>query len=483
MPDAPDAVYEDFCERYDSLFTGLARMRWTVSEATQRVIVLYPNIDREILSRALNSGRWVFEGRREQTLSNVLMASAIWYAIAVTYDFDPDSEYAATGLDPTIIQDLPRMLETFAVPADTIATILGRIGAALRYMAEHPYTELDEQTYDDFLAQLPAEISYISRDDFTWPPSRALIEDRLGDRSWARALLTVGACPPNAQQLGAALSASSLTDRAFRNALGDFLSFCIRHDRKPSVLLYGSWAENAARTGRVPHLGAVRAKYGSWHQALNVGRRMINDALNISSSAALPARSVVDQSSDTTEPLNIEDIQAQGIGVVRPKPLNDSERTARAWEQLTGILEQRLEELPWSLSLRLYYISPEVVETGDYTNYVSILRSPAGYFCELTSPEEFESIDLSLPTEVLEAQGWTAPATGGRWTRNFLSVADAAQGIIAAMHDGMGCTHPDFYQSDDPTVSPAVNVAHPGTGSIPMVPVTGKEYVVVEDFS
>lgn len=482
MPDATNLTYTEFCERYDSLLNGLARMGWTSSEAVHRASVLYPDIDRDLLDQAVHSGRWLFGSSQGQTHSNVLMASAIWYAVAVSFDFEPDYEYAAVGLDPTIIQDLPRMLESFAVPAETIAGIVGRIGAALKYMAEHPYTELEEQAYDDFLANLPQEIAHISRGDFSWPPSRALIEDRLGDRSWSKALLKVGACPPDAERQGIKLEAHSLSERTFRNTLGEFLNYCIRYDRKPSVLLYGSWAEDPARSGRVPRLGAVRAMYGSWHLALQAGRQMLNDALAMGGSPALPARSVAQPPVDPTEPLNIEDIQAQGIGVVRPKPLTDSERSARAWQGLISVMEQRLEELPWSLSLRMYYISPEVVATGDYTNYVSILRSPAGYFCELTSPEEFGLIEVELDTEFLEGAGWRTPAAGGRWTRNFLSLKDAAYGIIEAMRKGMGCDHSDYFQSDDPTGSPAANVAHPNTGSIPMVPVTGSGYVVIEDF-
>ena len=115
-----------------SVPSGLARMGWTSSEAVHRASVLYPDIDRDLLDQAVHSGRWLFGGSQGQTHSNVLMASAIWYAVAVSFDFDPDYEYAAVGLDPTIIQDLPRMLESFAVPAEAIAGIVGRIGAALK---------------------------------------------------------------------------------------------------------------------------------------------------------------------------------------------------------------------------------------------------------------------------------------------------------------------------------------------------------------
>ena len=98
---------------------------------------------------------------------------------------------------------------------------------------------------------------------------------------------------------------------------------------------------------------------------------------------------------------------------------------------------------------------------------MSIFRSPAGYFCELTSPDEFEAIEVELDTEMLEKAGWTAPAPGGRWARNFLSVSDAAEGVIEAMYRGMGCDCPDYYQSDDPTGNLSVNAPTPVRGLFP----------------
>ncbi|MDO4897725.1 MAG: hypothetical protein Q3965_00310 [Rothia sp. (in: high G+C Gram-positive bacteria)] len=473
-----DVDFMDFCAHHETLLAGLARMGWTASEAFSRTVLVYPHIDREFLERAIASDRWPFVGRQEHMLNHTLISAALWYAVAVTYDLEPDFEYAAVGIDPIILHDVSRMMESRQAAPDDIAFILGKIGAALDYLTRHPYTELDEGTYDELLADLPPELATVSRDGFLWPPARAVVEERLGDRSWQRALLKCGICPPGAAEEGIQLAASSLSERTFRNALGDFLSFCVRYDRKPSVMLYGQCAEES-RQGRVPHLGAVRARYGSWHRALQEGRTLINDALNMGDSAALPVRTPGRH--DPTEPLKIEDIKAQGIGVVQPKKLTDDEREEQAWQGLTDVMLQRLEELPWSLSLRLYYISPQAVEAGDYTNYVSVLRSPAGYFCELTGADEFESLEVNIDGGVLTAAGWQRPTGSGHWTKNFLSVSEAASSIINAMRYGMGCQQPDYFQSDDPATLQVAEV-NPSTGSVPMVPVTGEGYVSIEDF-
>lgn len=450
MSEALTLQQEDFSSRYSSLLEGLAQMGWTASEAYTRAVLVYPQIDRELLVWALNSGRWTFAGQ-QQTNSHVLMASALWYAVACTYDFEPDYEYSAIGLDASVMEDLPRMLEVFALPADVIAGIIGRIGAALKYLHEHPYTELDEQAYDDFLGQLPPELSDLTQAGFHWPPSRAVITERLGQRSWARALLKSGICPPEADRLGVVLAASSLTDRSFRNALSAFLSYCIRSDRKPTVLLYGEWAEDPARAGQVPHLGAVRARYGSWHHALQLGRAMINDVLILGQDPALPVRPLVQDRQLVG--LDIEQIQAQGIGVVRPQTLTENQQPAEAWERLVQVLEEQLEQLPWSLSLQLYYVSPQVLESGDFTSYVRILRSPAGYICELASAQDFASEAPVYRVQELAGRGWAPPTAASSWSQTFLTVGQAASTIIGTMRYGMGCDQPDYYQSDAPSDS------------------------------
>lgn len=476
MPESTNSSnFEEFCQVHGPLLAGMADMGWTASEAIHRALVLYPDLDRDLLERAVHSSHWVFEGRTVQTHSNIFLASALWYAVAAAYELTPDYDYAAIGLDPTIVQDLPRMLETFGVGAQEIAKIIALIGAALKYISNHPYAELDEQTYDDFLAALPEELEQVRRDDFSWPPSRALITDRLGDRSWSRALLKVGICPGDAQEKGIRLDAASLSDRTFRNALGDFLNYCIRYDRKPAVLLYGAWAEDPIRSGAVPHLGAVRAKYGSWHLALHRGRQLINDALKMGGDAALPARVLPSSSPDPTGPLRIEEIQAQGIGVIQPQAPTADQSLEAAWEELTYTLEQRLSALPWSLTLRLYYLASPDSDEGDYAKVLEILRSPAGYFCELTSPEDTGPSAEGFKAEHLRSLGWSEPASGSCWTRNFLSVSKAASGISQALQEATPYQRPDLYQSDDANPSTSALAAHPSTGTLPLLPLPAQE--------
>ncbi|GGH62506.1 hypothetical protein [Rothia aerolata] len=473
--------YDEFIDQYSSLIESLASVGWTPAEAYARITTLYPTVSREHIARALNSGKWTFVGRKEHLVNNTMMSAALWYAVGITYDLEPDPAYTAVSLDPVIMQDIPRLFQAAEVSPETSALILARIGAGLKYLAEVPYTSLDEASYDDLLAHLPEEAQGISDEVMSWPPSRFMIEDRLGEGEWSKALLRAGVCPPNVEELGLNLAASSISDRAFRNALGEFLSYCIRYDRKPTVMLYGAWSTSTAQLGRVPLLGAVRAKYGSWSRALKLGRRMVNDALKMSAASAVPASASGEVTSPRTESLRIEDLKAQGIGVVETPKLSPEEAAEKAWKNLDSVLFSRLQELPWSQSMSVYYISPEVVATQDYTPYATILRTPAGYFCELSAAEAFEHISPDFDTDYLAQAGWVQPQNNGYpvWSQNFFSVSSAAEELLSAMRFGMGCERPDYFQSDDPGAA-ETSAAHPNTGSIPMVPVEQTSQVHID---
>ena len=55
-------------------------------------------------------------------------------------------------------------------------------------------------------------------------------------------MLRTGVCPPDYAEYNWQLSGTSLTDMEFRNQLGSFMSYCIRYDRQPTVLAYGTWS-------------------------------------------------------------------------------------------------------------------------------------------------------------------------------------------------------------------------------------------------
>ena len=141
--------YAEFHQQFGTLITALAAQGWTPSETHRRIRVLFPQVNREHLDFALDSGMWEFGSHGEQTPTHVLLATAVWYAVAEAYGLAPDGSYAATTLDAAVMADMMRLLESARVSPQNIALILGKVGAGLKYLALHPYTQLDELTYRD----------------------------------------------------------------------------------------------------------------------------------------------------------------------------------------------------------------------------------------------------------------------------------------------------------------------------------------------
>ena len=334
--------------------------------------------------------------------------------------------------------DMLRLLESARVSPQNIALILGKVGAGLKYLALHPYTQLDELTYRDVCQHLPAESQDVAHGSFVWPPSCESIRDQLGDGGWSTAMLRTGVCPPDYEEYNWQLGGTSLTDMEFRNQLGSFMSYCIRYDRQPTVLAYGTWSTMRSNLGRVPFLAAVRAKYGSWRTALQVGRTMVTNALQMTKREVAPVRVPPHPPSISPEQLAV-----QGIGVVK------SEQTVSVrdrWDEVTNSLGQRLASLPWSRHLRTYYVLTSAAHANAMP-LVCIYRSPAGFLCEIAMEAE---VLPKFSTDYLRSHGWAAPTPmQPMWNRNVFDPHEAAQDVVQAMRWGMGCSRWDYYRTDD----------------------------------
>ncbi|QRZ61280.1 hypothetical protein [Rothia sp. ZJ932] len=464
----PTMSYDEFLAQYSAVLGDMADTGITPSEAVVRFRTVYPDAPAHYLDKAMVSGQWFFVGRRESPINNVMIAAALWYAVAETLELEPDPHYAAVRIDPIIMQDVPRMLEMAQVSAQNISLVMSKIGATLNYLTKHPYASLDESEYVELLENPTAEMREVDTDAVQWPPTAEVISDRLGNGSWATALLRTSICPPDIDEMGFSVDPNSISDREFRNALSDFLSYCVRYDRKPSVLLYGAWSTDRDHLGKVPLLGAIRGRYGSWHIALQKGRKLINDAVAMGSAKAIPVSAQRNGAAMTIEELN-----AEGIGVVTtsalPFKIPDE---ASGWISLNAVTTSRLEELPVNQTLRIFYLSPDMVAAEEFTPFVSVLRSSTGYRCELTPTTGFENITVTLDPHYLLAHGWFAPSeVSPVWSHSFLDVQETATAVLNAMQFGAGCSRVDYFQSDAPSNASGADAVHPHTGSVPMVTV------------
>ena len=496
LSNAPEG-YLDFHDEYAELIAELAARGLTPTQVFRRLSFLYPHINRTHLEYALNSGIWQFGPVAASAPNYMVLACGLWYAFAEAYDLDPEPEYSALFLECDMIHDLPPALEARRFTGEYISLILAKIGAALKYLAEHPYAQLEEETYTQTLEELRkrsgeengmyALLAASMEGDSAWPAPVQTVRDQLGDGDWSLTMLRTGICPAEALEQNQHIDAAAVPKDFAAKTLSLFLSYCARYDREPTVLNYGYWSTIPTLMGEVPFLGSVRAKYGSWQVALHRGRAQIArelllwtreeakaakaatteaaaaeaelntaedlELLDAESDAVeeLPENAAEESSEDApAEPvrLSARELTEQGIGVVQTAHTDLAAYHRAQWEQAVEVFGERLARLPWSRRLGTYYFFDGAsLEDADPTPVVTVFRSPTGFLCELeTTAEALPAFD----PEFLQEHGWRRPVPAHpRWNLHVLDPQEAASAVVEAMRSGCGCERWDFYRTDD----------------------------------
>jgi len=138
----------------DKNIAELAALGFTPTQVLRRLNFLYPHINKKHLNYALDSGIWQFGPVTADAPSYTVLACGLWYVFAEAYDLPPEPEYAALILDCDIIHDLPSALEARHFNNEDIAHVLAKIGATLKYLAAHPYSQLEEEAYAQTLEDI-----------------------------------------------------------------------------------------------------------------------------------------------------------------------------------------------------------------------------------------------------------------------------------------------------------------------------------------
>lgn len=485
LSNAPEG-YLDFHDEYAELIAELAALGFTPSQVLRRLNFLYPRINKKHLNYALNSGIWQFGPVTAEAPSYTVLACGLWYVFAEAYDLPPEPEYAALILDCDIIHDLPPALEARHFNSEDIAGILAKIGATLKYLAAHPYSQLEEEVYaqtlEDIRLRGVAEIGTEGGSLYTllassmegesaWPAPVQTANDYLGDGDWSLGMLRTGIYPAEALENEWYIDAAAVPEDFASKTLSLFLSYCARYDREPTALNYGYWSTIQTLIGEVPPLGAVRAKFGSWQATLHRGRAQIARELrlwtrNEANAAAaklsateagiaedlelLDAELTDAESAEPAEParLSARELTEQGIGVVQTAHTDLAAYHRTQWEQTVEVFGERLAQLAWNRRLSTYYFfDGGCLEDADPTPVVTVFRSPTGFLCELEPTAE------ALPAfdpEFLQEHGWRHPVpVHALWNLHALDPLEAAAAVIEAMRSGCGCERWDFYRTDD----------------------------------
>jgi len=478
-------------------------VRAVLRQVLHRLNFLYPHINKKHLNYALDSGIWQFGPVTADAPSYTVLACGLWYVFAEAYDLPPEPEYAALILDCDIIHDLPSALEARHFNNEDIAHVLAKIGATLKYLAAHPYSQLEEEAYAQTLEDIRLRgvkeigteggslytlLASSMEGESAWPAPVQTVNDYLGDGDWSLGMLRTGIYPAEALENEWYIDAAAVPEDFAPKTLSLFLSYCARYDREPTALNYGYWSTIPTLIEQVPPLGAVRAKFGSWQTTLHRGRTQIARELrlwtrNEANAAALESgaaesneaeASVAESSAaeelelldakltnadaelpetelaEPAEParLSARELTEQGIGVVQTAHTDLAAYHRTQWEQTVEVFGERLAQLAWNRRLSTYYFfDGACLEDADPTPVVTVFRSPTGFLCELEPTVE------ALPAfdpEFLQEHGWRHPVpVHALWNLHALDPLEAAAAVIEAMRSGCGCERWDFYRTDD----------------------------------
>ena len=499
LSNAPEG-YLDFHDEYAELIAELAALGFTPTQVLRRLNFLYPHINKKYLNYALSSGIWQFGPVTADAPSYTVLACGLWYVFAEAYDLPPEPEYAALILDCDIIHDLPSALEARHFNNEDIAHVLAKIGATLKYLAAHPYSQLEEEAYAQTLEDIRLRgvkeigteggslytlLAASMEGESAWPAPAQTVNDYLGDGDWSLGMLRTGIYPAEALENEWYIDAAEVPKDFASKTLSLFLSYCARYDRDPTALVYGYWSTIQTLIGEVPPLGAVRAKFGSWQVALHRGRAQIarelllwtrEEAKATKAAATEAAEAELNTAEDLelldaepnaaeespenaaeespedapAEParLSARELTEQGIGVVQTAHTDLAAYHRTQWEQTVEVFGERLAQLAWNRRLSTYYFfDGACLEDADPTPVVTVFRSPTGFLCELEPTVE------ALPAfdpEFLQEHGWRHPVpVHALWNLHALDPLEAAAAVIEAMRSGCGCERWDFYRTDD----------------------------------
>lgn len=149
------------------------------------------------------------------------------------------------------------------------------------------------------------------------------------------------------------------------------------------------------------------------------------------------------------------------FGGVFLQPLPSSDPPAAEAEPGSGDLEMMWAALATGLAEEIQWLKDGDFlsvdyETGDptYILYGQIAPEEGGFYAEVVSNQFMPADDWPLDAGYLQQAGWLPPEEDApNWFRSFTGAEAVAEGFLAAMRHGRGCTDPRRF-SWDPAMFP-----------------------------
>ncbi|WP_168625649.1 hypothetical protein [Cryobacterium sp. BB307] len=268
---AESAARQEFLGRFEVAATSLAHRGFSRPETIARLKALFPEIVDQVADDALASSKIIFDrATADNRFSDAALMAGLWYLLASELSLAPDYMWAAMHLDEDVVSDLRPVLEDATVSDRDVATILGLIGAAQRYAAEHPAITITGARYGELRLELIEALGLVSEKGATpWPPTHQTIIKRFG--GWNQAMLAMGIATANR---GRSKGLVQFKESDYENALVDFCEYAEVSSTSLSFANYELWARTETDQGnRRPSGASIRNVYGNWLDALRTVRQ------------------------------------------------------------------------------------------------------------------------------------------------------------------------------------------------------------------
>ncbi|NHT16082.1 hypothetical protein [Cellulomonas sp. IC4_254] len=258
---------EEFVAQYGDAVRALAAAGEPRAEVEARIHALLPHEPAAFVKAAVAACGHVFDVRvQEFAFSRSVIASAVWYAIAVDRGLDEDPVAALTELDLDETAELAAALSLLGIPATKVASIL-TLASNARTQAETPTdVSMTKARYDDLRTVVLTDLGLTSGQGATpWPPTSQTVTKRLGEGRWSTAMTSIGV---QHGDRGRPPGLILFEENDYTDALADFLAETTTTNVPATYAGYEAFVEREARAGRRRPSGpSVRLFYGSWNSA------------------------------------------------------------------------------------------------------------------------------------------------------------------------------------------------------------------------
>jgi hypothetical protein len=259
---------QEFVSRHGEAVQMLAAAGETRADVAARVLLLRPDLTPEFVNTAIRACSTIFDPKvQEVAFPQSVIGDAVWYAVAVDRDLEPDPVAALSALDLAASSELAAELGLRGLDETTVARVVTLVANARTLATSDVALSMTKARYDVLRGTILVDLGLASAQGMTpWPPTSQTVMKRLGGGLWSPAMVAVGVAHGSR---GRAPGLLRFTEADYAAAIGDFLASAATIGHAPTFATYEAWVVSEGRSGsRRPSGPSVRLFYGGWNKAV-----------------------------------------------------------------------------------------------------------------------------------------------------------------------------------------------------------------------